>query len=125
MPLSFRGNAAFVVSSKDVFDFKIKVVPDNLRDDIKNLFDKINFKVDELQITTNNLDDFVTYVEQHPSKRSEWFDSNLLIMTFIVQKKYDNALSLLDYAKKNRGMCSWRFGDKDFYDLATEYCQSH
>jgi hypothetical protein len=45
-----------------------------------------------------------------------------LIVTSIVQKNYEKALSLLDYAKRTRGMCSWGFGDKDFYDLAIEYC---
>lgn len=125
MPLSLRGNGAFVVSSKDVFDYKLKVVPESLKVDIDNLFDRINLKVDELQSTIINLEAFISFIEQNPSKRSEWFDVDMLIVAFIVQQKYDKALSLLDYAKTNRGMCSWGFGDKDFYDLAIEYCQSH
>ena len=123
MPVSFRGNGAFVVHSKEVFDFKLRVVHDDLQSDIKDLLTKINSHVAELQSSITNLDSFITYVERHPSKRSEWFDSDLLIVTSIVQKKYDKALALLDYAKKNSGMCSWSFGDKDFYDLAIEYCQ--
>jgi len=125
MPLSLRGNGAFVVSSKDVFDFKLKVDPYNLKSDIDSLFDRINIKVGDLQSTITNLDSFVSFIEQHPSKRSEWFDVDMLIVAFIVQNKYDKALSLLDYAKKNRGMCNWSFGDKDFYDLAIEYCEIH
>jgi len=125
MPLSLRGNGAFVINSKDVFDYNLKVVPENLIVDIDNLFDRLNLKVDELQSTIINLDTFISFVEQNPSKRSEWFDVDMLIVAFIVQQKYDRALSLLDYAKSNRGMCSWGFGDKDFYDLAIEYCQWH
>ncbi len=125
MPLSFRGNGAFVVSSKDVYDYKLKIVPETLKADIKNLLDTINIKVDELSSSIVNLDNFVQYVEEHPSKRSEWFDSDLLIVSSIVQKDYDKTLSLLDYAKKTRGMCGWGFGDKDFYNLAIEYCQRH
>ncbi|MBL7724751.1 MAG: hypothetical protein JNK27_11410 [Chitinophagaceae bacterium] len=124
-PLSFRGNGAFVVCSKDVYDYKLKVVPETLKADISNLLHKINSKVDELSSTVSNIDNFVQFVEQHPSKRSEWFDSDLLIVSSIVQKNYDKALSLLDYAKKTRGMCGWSFGDKDFYDLAIEFCQKH
>jgi hypothetical protein len=125
MPLSFRGNGAFVVSSKDVYDYKLKVVQETRKADIKNLLDTINVKVDELSSIITNLDNFVQYVEQHPSKRSEWFDSDLLIVSSIVQKNYAKALSLLNYAKTTRGMCGWGFGDKDFYDLAIEYCQKH
>jgi hypothetical protein len=125
MPLSFRGNGAFVVSSKDVYDYKLKVAPETLKTDIKSLLEAINVKVSELSSNITNLDNFVQYVEQHPSKRSEWFDSDLLIVSSIVQKNYNKGLSLLNYAKKTRGMCSWGFGDKDFYDLAIEYCQKH
>ena len=125
MPLSFRGNGAFVVSSKDVFDYKVKVVPETLKADISNLLDTINSKVDDLSSAVDNIDNFVQFVESNPSNRSEWFDSDLLIVSSIVQKNYDKAHSLLDYAKKTRGMCSWDFDDKDFYDLAIEYCQQH
>jgi hypothetical protein len=124
-PLSFRGNGAFVISSKDVFDFNQTVIRDNLKNDINILFDKINIEVDKIQSTITDLDKFKKYIEQYPSKRSEWFDTDLLIMTSIVQKSYDKAISLLEYAKKERGMCSWGFGEKDFYDLAIEYCQRH
>ena len=125
-PLSFRGNGAFVISSKDVFDFTQNVIPENLSNDINILFDKINSEVDKIQSTITDLDKFEKYIDQYPSKRSEWFDSDLLIMTSIVQKNYNKAISLLEYAKKERGMCSWGFDDdKDFYDLATEYCQRH
>ena len=125
MPLSFRGNGAFVISSKDVYDYKLVVVPETLKADINSVLDTINSKVEELSRTVADLNDFVQFVEKHPSKRSEWFDSDLLIVSSIVQKNYDKALSLLDYAKKTRGMCSWGFGDKDFYDLAIEYCREH
>jgi hypothetical protein len=125
MPLSFRGTGAFVVSSKDLYDYKLKVDPETLKADIKKLLDTINIKVDEFSSSITNLDNFVQYVEERPSKRSEWFDSDLLIVSSIVQKNYAKALSLLKYAKKTRGMCSWGFGDKDFYDLAIEYCQKH
>jgi len=124
-PLSFRGNGAFVISSKNVFDFNQNVITDNLNNDINNLFDKINIEVDKIQSTITDLDKFEKYIEQYPSKRSEWVDCDLLIMTSIVQKNYDKAILLLEYAKKERGMCSWGFGEKDFYDLAREYCGRH
>jgi len=120
MPLSFRRNGAFVVCPEDVYDFKLKVVPETLRTDIIKLFDTLNSKVNEFSPNVNNI---VQFIEQNSSKRSEWFDSDLLIVSSIVQKNYNKALSLLDYAKKARGMCSRDFEDKNFYDLVIGYCQ--
>jgi hypothetical protein len=123
-PLSFRGNGAFVVNSKDVYDYKLKVVPETLKADICELLDTIGSKVYEISTTIREINSFIEFVEKNPSKRSEWFDSDLLIVSSINQKDYNKALSLLDYAKKTRGMCSWGFGEKDFYDLAIEYSQA-
>jgi hypothetical protein len=125
MPLSFRGNGAFVVGSKDVCSFDLKIVPESLKTDIEKLINTINLKVDKVSSNINNVKTFIEYIKYHPSKRSEWFDSDLLIVSSIVQKNYDKALELLDYAKKTRGMCGWSFGDKNFYDLAIDYCQRH
>lgn len=125
MPLSLRGNGAFVVNSINVFDYKLTVIPETLKVEIDSLFHKLNLKVEELQSTIVDIDTFISFIEQNPSKRSEWFDVDMLIVAFIVKQNYEKALSLLDNAKKNRGMCSWSFGDKDFYDLAIEYCQKH
>ena len=128
MPLSFRGNGAFTIGAINIFLFEFKVISDNLKTEIRSLFEKINHKVDELQSTIVNLDAFVSFIEQHPNDNGgEWFYNDMLIVTYIVQKKYDKALLLLDYAKKKRGMCSWEFGDKNFYfyDLAIEYCLKH
>jgi hypothetical protein len=124
-PLSFRSNGAFVISSKDLFSFTQNVIPDNLSNDINTLLDKINIEVDKIQSAITNLNQFEKYIGEHPSKRSERFDSDLLIMTSIIQKKYNKAILLLEYAKKERGMCSFGFGNKDFYDLAIKYCQKH
>ncbi|HMI05356.1 MAG TPA: hypothetical protein VK541_22900 [Pedobacter sp.] len=123
MPLSFRANGAFVISSKNVYDYNITVIPETLKADVNILLNKINQKVAELSSEITDIEKFINYIEQHPSKKSKWSDIDLLIMSFIVQKKYNKALSLVNVAKKNRGMCSWDFDDKDFYDLAIEYCQ--
>jgi len=127
MPLSFRGNGAFVVGSKDIYDYKLNIEPETLKVNISNLLDTINEKVALISSNITNLDTFIQYIEEHPNARdgSQWFDSDLLIVTSIVQQNYEKALSLLYYAKKTRGMCSWGFGDKDFYDLAVEYCLKH
>lgn len=114
LPLSFRGSGAFVVRSKDVFDFQLKITGDTLQKDIDNLFGTINNKTDELSSAITSVDSFEQYVERFPNQKSEWFDVDLLIVAYISQKKFDMALSLLDYAKKTRGMCSWNFGDKNF-----------
>jgi hypothetical protein len=125
MPLSFRGNGAFVISSKGVFDFSQQVIPENLSTDIQKIFSNINNQVDKLQSTISDLDSFVKYVEQNPTGEDQWFDSNLIIMASIIQKEYDKTLSLLDYAKKENKISGFGFGGKSFYDLAREYCQSH
>jgi hypothetical protein len=122
MPLSFRGNGAFVIRSKNVFSFNLKVIPENLYKDITNTFENINSQVDKLQSIVTDLDGFVKYVEQNPDG-DEWFDSNLIIMASIIQKKYDKVLSLLDYAKKEGKNSGFGFGGKDFYDLVREFCQ--
>ena len=41
MPVSFRGNGAFVVNSKEIFGFYLKVIEDRLTEDIDNLFEEI------------------------------------------------------------------------------------
>ena len=126
LPISFRGNGAFVVDKKEIFGFYLKVIPDRLKEDIGNLFGEINHKVDELQSTITDLDTFVSFVEQHPEKEGEWSDVDILIVVAIAQKEYHKALTLLYYAQKNRGRkCRWGFGDKNFYDLAIIYCQNH
>ena len=124
MPLSFRGNGAFVIRSKNVFDFNQKIIPETLKIDINILFSKINNQVDTLQSTITDLDNFVRYLEQNPDDENEWFDSDLKIMSLIIQKNYDKVFSLLDYAKKEEKVCSFGFGDKDFYDLAKEFCDN-
>ena len=125
MPLSFRGNGAFVIRSKNVFDYNLKVIPENLNNDINIIFDNINSQVDKLQTTISDIDSFVKYLEQNPDGDDEWFDSDLIIMASIIQKKYDRVFSLLDYAKKEDKNCCFGFDDKDFYDLAREFCQRH
>jgi len=125
LPLSFRGNGAFVVGSKDVFDIQLEITGDTLQKNVDNLFGTINNKTDELSSTVTSVDSFEQYVERFPNQRSEWFDVDLLIVSYISQKKFEKALSLLDYAKQTRGMCNWSFDDKDFYDLATEFSLKH
>jgi hypothetical protein len=74
----------------------------------------MNVKIDEVSSTIPSIDDFVQQVENHPSKRSEWFDSDLLIVSSIAQKHYAKALTLIDHVNKTGGMCSWGFGEKRF-----------
>ena len=78
----------------------------------------IKFKV--YSPAVSDLDSFVKYLEQNPDGDDDWFDSNLIIMASIIQKKYDKVLSLLDYAKKEEKNSG--FGGKDFYELAKEFC---
>jgi hypothetical protein len=85
----------------------------------------MNVKIDEVSSTITSIDDFVQQVENHPSKRNEWFDSDLLIVSSIAQKQYAKALTLIDHVNKTGGMCSWGFWEKDFYDLTIDYCQKN
>ena len=123
MPLSFRGNGAFVIRSKNIFDFNQKIISETLSADINIIFTNIHNQIDILQSTVTDIDNFVNYLEQNPDKENGWFDSDLIIVSAIIQKKYDKVLSLLDYAKRENKVCGFGFGDKNFYDLAREFCQ--
>lgn len=123
MPLSFRGNGSFVIRSKSIFNFSQKVISESLSTDINKLFNRINNQIETLQCTVTDLESFVKYLEQNQDSEDGWLDSDLIIMASIIQKKYDKALSLMDYAKKEGRICGFGFENKDFYDLAREFCQ--
>lgn len=51
MPLSFRGNGAFIVNSKNIYDYKLEVNSETLKTDMSNLLETINEKVTWLSST--------------------------------------------------------------------------
>lgn len=121
MPLSFRGNAAFCVRVVNVMKYKIDNVDELTPDDkIIELLKEIDFKSTQKASVIKTLDDF------HCELLSDEKANSVGIVTALIELgQIDNALVKIKEYKANDFNSGFRFGDKDFYDLAKEYCEKN
>ncbi len=121
MPLSFRGEAAFCVRRITYFEFNIHINdPLNPESEIKQLFRTINTKVTEKAGDIKTLNDFRTEM-----LKEEEYNTVGIITSFIEEEQFEKALSKIKEYRTNQFSSGFGFGDKDFYDLASEYCQKN
>jgi len=121
MPLSFRGEAAFCVRRINYFDYKIYIKDLlNPEPEITQLLKTINNKVAEKSGNIKTLDDFRTEM-----LKEEKYNTVGIITSFIEEGQFDKALSKIKEYKANQFSSGFGFGDKDFYDLAKEYCEKN
>jgi hypothetical protein len=118
MPLSFRAEAAFCVRELNWYEFKVDIKEElNPKPEIIELLQNIKEQVEIKSNKVKSLIDFRTEMLQ-----KEKMNSVGIITSFIEQGEIDNALSKINEYKSNDFNSGFRFGDKDFYDLAKEYC---
>lgn len=119
MPLSFRGEAAFCVRSINYFQYKIDIKDEsNPKSEIHNLLKSIDEKIIQKANNIKTLADFRAEMLENEKSNSVG-----IITSFIEQEQFDNALSKIKEYKNQDFSSGFRFGDKDFYDLAKEYCK--
>lgn len=122
MPLSFRGEAAFCVRSINYFNYKVDI-KDELNPDkeLSELLRSINSKVSEKSKIVRTISEFQTDL-----LRGEKENSVGVITGYIEQGQIDNAVAKIKEYKSQRYNSGFRFEDnKDFYDLALDYCKKN
>jgi hypothetical protein len=123
LPLSFRARGAFVLEGSEIFRFDSEILLDKPSESIKEILEITNKKVNKVLEKVKDIDSFISYVLQNKKPEEDWGEIDLLIVIYIRENNFKEALRLLFDAKKRRGMCRYGFGEKNFYDLAIEYCQ--
>lgn len=119
MPLSFRGEAAFCVRELKIKDYKIKIVDElNPEKDIAELINKIEKDANEKSQSVISLSDFIQ--EMLRNEQQNWVG---IITGLIEQQLINQALSKISEYKSKNYTSGFGFeNNKDFYDLAKEYC---
>jgi hypothetical protein len=121
MPLSFRGEAAFCVRGLSFFEHKIylkdELKPETEINELLSLIDNVvSEKAKEIKTST----DFrITMLS------NEKANTVGVITSFIEQGQFENALLKISDYKKQKISSGFGFGDKDFYDLAKDYCEKN
>jgi hypothetical protein len=120
MPLSFRGEAAFCVRGLSFYEHKILLADElNPESEINELLLLIDRAVTTKASEVKTLTDYRTEMLQNEKRNTVG-----VITFFIEQGQFDNALMKIAEYKEQKLSSGFGFGDKDFYDLATEYCFS-
>ena len=120
-PLSFRGQAAFQVWGINFFHYNI-YIEDQLNPDkeivelLKNINDKVSEKINAIKTLADFQSDLLTDEERN---------SVGVITGYIEQGQIEIALAKIKEYKSKGYNPIFRFGDKDFYDLALEYCRKN
>jgi len=117
MPLSFRANAAFQISSFQILNCeRILENADNPLSEISQLLQTINTEVDEAIKIVKNIDEYLEYISKvdHP-------DYNSIITGHIYLKQYDIAKQKIALCRLEKISSGYMFGKDDFYDLAEKY----
>jgi hypothetical protein len=119
MPLSFRGEAAFCVRGLSFYEHKILIADElNPESEIKELLLLTDRAVATKASEVKTLNDF--RIEMlHDEKRN----TVGVITSFIEQGQPDIALLKIAEYQEHKLSSGFGFGDKDFYDLAKEYCK--
>lgn len=118
MPLSFRGDAAFKVSSFSIHEFDIILTDfENPINEIKSLIETLDEKAIEVENKISTIEQFLTLLEE--SK----FNNSVEIVTCLIElNEFEKALEKISYFRAEKISSGFIFGRKDFYDLAIEFC---
>ncbi len=121
MPLSFRAEAAFCVREINYYNYKIDINDElNPEIEIKEALNTIDKNVNDKTKRVKTLTDF-----QSEMLENEKLNSVGIITSLIEQRKFDDALGKINEYKKNNFNSGFNFENKDFYDLAKEYCNNN
>ena len=121
MPISFRSDAAFCVRGLNFYEHKI-YIEENLKPEksITELLTLIDKSVAEKADKIWTLNDFK--IEMFSNEKS---NSVGIVTSLIEQEQSEDALLKIEEYKRRKISSGFGFGDKDFYDLAKEYCEKN
>lgn len=119
MPLSFRAEAAFCVREITFFNYKIDINDIlNPENEISELLERIDSNFLEKSRVVQTTADF-----QSEMLINEKLNSVGIITGLIEQGKIQSALNKISEYQNKEINSGFGFGDKDFYDLAKNYCE--
>ena len=124
MPFSFRGNAAFKVSSLSIYEFDIILKDiENPINEINSLLETLDKKVAVSETKISTIEQFLALLEESGKQNTVG-----IITCLIELNEFEKAREKISfYSERNMNsgiMCINKNipGSKDFYDLAVEYC---
>jgi hypothetical protein len=122
MPLSFRANAAFCVREFKILEEKIKIEDEEKpQNDISELIQAIELLTQKKCESIKSSKDFIQELFEHEEQHTVG-----IITGLIEQNLIENALAKISEYKAKNYSSGFGFEDnKDFYDLAKEYCQKN
>lgn len=118
-PLSFRAEAAFCVRELNLFRYEINIANEaypqaEIDALLKTITTKVNEKLEKIKVSPNNF-----YEEMMENEK----DNGTGIVTFLIEHgEFEKALIKIDEYKADKVKSGIGLGQKDFYDVAKEYC---
>ncbi|WP_058487055.1 hypothetical protein [Defluviitalea phaphyphila] len=120
-PISLRANGAFVAPSLTIKLVEVELSPE---DDLK---EKCNEFLTIFEETINSyleqVNDIESFMKYHKEEMDEDSDKLILVLLYILQEKYKEALIIVENEIKLGKTGGFGAGDKDIYDFAKEYCE--
>ncbi len=117
MPLSFRADAAFRVSSYHIYKYDLQIKnPEKPEKEIKTLLDTIDKKVDQIIAKNIRLEDFLDTLEKKKN-------NPVGVITCLMElEEYEKVLQKIDSYRKADIHSGYSFEGRDFYDLIEKVC---
>ncbi len=117
MPLSFRADAAFRVSSYDIYKYDIQIKNvEKPEKEIRALLDTIDKKVELIIARNLGLEDFLNTLEKKKI-------NPVGVITCLMElEEYEKALQKIELYRKTDIRSGYNFEGRDFYDLIEKYC---
>jgi hypothetical protein len=117
MPLSFRSNAAFNISSFQILEYNLILKDtDNPFKEISQTLQTIDSKVYETIKSIKNTNEYLDCISKVDRP-----NYNSIITGHIYNKNYDLAKQKIAFCRLEKISSGYVFGKDDFYDLAEKY----
>jgi len=117
LPLSFRGDAAFRVSSFDIYKYDVQIKNiEKPEKEIQALLDTIDKKVDQIIAKNIRIEDFHDTLEKQNN-------NPVGVITCLMElEEYEKVLQKIDIYRKADIHSGYSFEGRDFYDLIEKTC---
>lgn len=120
LPLSFRAEGAFTVRAYNYYEFDLRLQnSENPRQEIEILFDILEEKQNNIKKEISTTQHFLNLLEN-----SELKVSVETIVCLVELEEYLKAIEKIEYYRKNNIPSGFGFGNKDFYELAEDFCRA-
>lgn len=116
MPLSFRADAAFRVSSFDIYKYDIQIKnPENPEKEIKSLLGIIDKEVANIRKEKTTTETFLTKLKKE--------NNAVGVITCLMElEQYEKVLQQIKIYKETDVHSGYNFESRDFYDLIENTC---